>query len=149
MRLPLILKPNIVKIFSTIILSNMVSLSAEIKKSQTQSYDLNKLWCNKITEKWICGAIKCYSSKHQWITMRPRIWSSLWLSCADIPYIQYQEKNLRNWLSCLHHLRLLVPPTKWGFSVTPWAINHPWADKRVPQDLKDTLLIFTIIIGSQ
>lgn len=30
-------------IFSTIIVSNMVSLSAESKNSQTQSYDMNKL----------------------------------------------------------------------------------------------------------
>lgn len=142
MRLPLI--------FSTITVSNIVSLSAEIKNSQTQSYDMNKLWCKKITEKWISGPIKCYSSKHQWITTRPRTLSSLSLSCADISYIQYQKKEFqRNWLSCLHHLRLLVPATKWGFSVTPWAINHPWVDKWVPQDLKDTFVIFTITIGSQ
>lgn len=42
MILPLILKPNILKISSTIIVSNMVSLIARIKKSQTQSYDLNR-----------------------------------------------------------------------------------------------------------
>lgn len=150
MILPLILKPNILKISSTIIVSNMVSLIARIKKSQTQSYDLNKHWCKKRTEKWMSGDITRGCRKHQWITTRPRIWPGLSLSCADMLYMEYQEKEFQtNWLSCLHCLRLLVPATKWNFFVTPWAINHLWVDKRVLQDLKDTFLIFTIAIGSQ
>lgn len=42
MLFPLIFKPNILKVSSTIIISNMVSLSAGFKKSQTPSYNLNK-----------------------------------------------------------------------------------------------------------
>lgn len=50
MMLPLILKFNTLKIFSTIIVSNMISLSAGSKKIQTQSCDLNKLRCRNSTE---------------------------------------------------------------------------------------------------
>lgn len=150
MTLPLILKPNILKMPLTIILSNVVSLSAGIKKSQTQSYDLNKLWCKKRIEKWISQVITCCSRKHQWITAKPRKWPALSLSWDDMSYMEYQEKEFQtNWLSCLYCLRLLVPATKWGFFVTPWAIHHLWVDKQVLQDLKDIFLIFIIAIGSQ